>query len=151
MSYITVYEGTRQWLHDHSIESTIIKSFIAGGCASVASQSFVVPLDIITQHLMLLGAHSPMKKVADSHTVKPGHMHLNTLNIQISNSGSRLVVVFYTSCLTIKIRYSVVKDFVVLDFYAPVLSQKPYDSISYFLKVNPAGWHFYFVIQELSI
>ncbi|XP_067942111.1 solute carrier family 25 member 44-like [Watersipora subatra] len=93
MSYITVYEGTRQWLQDHSIESTQLKSFLSGGCASVASQTFVVPLDIISQHLMMIGSqHKPYRvPKSDAHrAIKPGHTHLNTLNIEISNSSSRL-------------------------------------------------------------
>ena len=90
MSYITVYEGTRQWLHSYNVESTDVKSFIAGGCASIASQSFVVPLDIITQHLMMIGGQQHAAR-PDSPPIKPGHRHLNSLNIELSTSGSRSV------------------------------------------------------------
>jgi len=83
MAYITVYEGSRQWLHNHNVESRKLKSFIAGGCASTASQVFVVPLDIVTQHMMLLG-----NTKTEGHPIKPGRTHLNTLNIDTA-SGSR--------------------------------------------------------------
>ncbi len=36
------------------LQSTKVRSFVSGGAASVVSQSFVVPIDIVTQHLMLI-------------------------------------------------------------------------------------------------
>lgn len=32
-----------------------IRALVGGGCASVVSQTIVVPFDIISQHLMVLG------------------------------------------------------------------------------------------------
>lgn len=55
MVYITVYEQSRLLLSENSVESKRVKSFVSGGCASIASQTFVVPLDIITQHMMMIG------------------------------------------------------------------------------------------------
>lgn len=83
MAYITAYEKSRQWLHDNSIESTQVKSFISGGCASIASQTFVVPIDIVTQHLMILGRRKNIEK-PQSHAGKPASSHLNPLNLEMN-------------------------------------------------------------------
>lgn len=32
-----------------------VRALVGGGCASVVSQTIVVPFDIISQHLMVLG------------------------------------------------------------------------------------------------
>ncbi|PIK46144.1 putative solute carrier family 25 member 44 [Apostichopus japonicus] len=51
-SYILTYEMTRRACGD--LDNTV-RSFIAGGTASLVSQTIRVPLDVITQKLMLLG------------------------------------------------------------------------------------------------
>ncbi|CAD5112079.1 DgyrCDS1322 [Dimorphilus gyrociliatus] len=59
MTYITTYENVRRYLADHTqLTNNKIRSFIAGGCASISAQTFVVPIDIISQHLMMLGRSS---------------------------------------------------------------------------------------------
>ena len=76
MSYISTYEGTRQYLKRHTpLTNNKIRSFISGGCASLVSQSFVVPIDIVSQHLMMLGmmkdkSHSS-KVSSKPHRAKP--------------------------------------------------------------------------------
>ena len=55
MAYITTYENTRVFLKDRtSIQNNKIRSFMAGGAASMVGQTFVVPIDIVTQHLMMI-------------------------------------------------------------------------------------------------
>ena len=55
MAYITAYEMSRQILKNKtSIQNNKIRSFISGGSASVVSQTFMVPIDIVTQHLMMI-------------------------------------------------------------------------------------------------
>lgn len=59
MTYITTYENVRRYLADHTqLTNNKVRSFIAGGCASISAQTFVVPIDIISQHLMMLGRGS---------------------------------------------------------------------------------------------
>ena len=56
MSYITSYEWTRHHLAEKAaVSNTRTLSFLAGGTASIVGQTMAVPLDIVTQHLMLMG------------------------------------------------------------------------------------------------
>ena len=92
MAYISVYEGCRQKLADRGVESTKVKSFIAGGCASVVGQTITVPIDIVNQHMQVIGgktSKSSQESSKNKVSVKPSHSHLNTLNIETSKSGSR--------------------------------------------------------------
>ena len=54
--YVTTYERVRVFLRESAkIDNTRIRSYIAGGCASAVGQTFVVPVDIVAQHLMMYG------------------------------------------------------------------------------------------------
>ncbi len=56
MAYISTYEGMRMFLSNNTaLTNNKIRSFISGGCASMAGQTFIVPIDIVSQHLMMLG------------------------------------------------------------------------------------------------
>lgn len=56
MVYITSYERIRHTLMETcNLSNTRAISFISGGVASVVGQTMAVPLDIVTQHLMLIG------------------------------------------------------------------------------------------------
>ena len=56
LSYISTYEVVREYLADnHHTISNRKRSFIAGGCASMAGQTFMVPIDIVSQHLQVIG------------------------------------------------------------------------------------------------
>ncbi|XP_047542792.1 solute carrier family 25 member 44 [Vanessa atalanta] len=52
--YISTYEGVRHELGRYEI-SPRLKSFIGGGCASIVGQTVIVPFDVLSQHLMVLG------------------------------------------------------------------------------------------------
>ncbi|XP_043540454.1 solute carrier family 25 member 44-like, partial [Chiloscyllium plagiosum] len=52
--YVTTYELTRQYVARHS-DSNAVKSVIAGGAASLVAQSITVPIDVLSQHLMVQG------------------------------------------------------------------------------------------------
>ncbi|XP_048376430.1 solute carrier family 25 member 44a [Stegostoma tigrinum] len=52
--YITTYELVRVYVANYS-NSNAIKSLVAGGAASLVAQSIIVPIDIISQHLMIAG------------------------------------------------------------------------------------------------
>ena len=65
--YITTYEHVRNYMNEHtSLTESRIRSLIAGGMASIAGQTAAVPIDIVTQHMMLLGR----KKRASSSSIK---------------------------------------------------------------------------------
>jgi len=52
--YISTYEGVRHALTRYDAD-TRVKSLVAGGCASLVGQTIVVPFDVLSQHLMVLG------------------------------------------------------------------------------------------------
>lgn len=52
--YISTYEGVRHELGRYDINPRM-KSFIGGGCASIVGQTVIVPFDVLSQHLMVLG------------------------------------------------------------------------------------------------
>ncbi|XP_073423009.1 solute carrier family 25 member 44 [Dendrobates tinctorius] len=50
--YVTTYELTRKYVSQYSSSNTV-KSLVAGGSASLVAQSITVPIDVISQHLMM--------------------------------------------------------------------------------------------------
>lgn len=52
--YIATYEGARHVLSHYNVPSSI-KAMIGGGAASLVGQTVIVPFDVISQHLMVLG------------------------------------------------------------------------------------------------
>lgn len=50
--YVTTYELTRKYLSGYSSSNTV-KSLVAGGSASLVAQSITVPIDVVSQHLMM--------------------------------------------------------------------------------------------------
>lgn len=55
VSYITTYETVRHLLHQNNIRDSRLKALIGGGCASLVGQTIIVPFDIISQHMIVLG------------------------------------------------------------------------------------------------
>ncbi|XP_076632399.1 solute carrier family 25 member 44 isoform X2 [Colletes latitarsis] len=59
--YVSTYEGVRHILGQDRVLGSIdsrVKALIAGGAASLVGQTIVVPFDILSQHLMVLGIGS---------------------------------------------------------------------------------------------
>uniref|UniRef100_A0A8D0DVQ5 Solute carrier family 25 member 44 n=2 Tax=Salvator merianae TaxID=96440 RepID=A0A8D0DVQ5_SALMN len=50
--YVTTYELTRKYTSRYTNSNTI-KSVVAGGSASLVAQSITVPIDVVSQHLMM--------------------------------------------------------------------------------------------------
>ncbi|CAK9794914.1 Solute carrier family 25 member 44 [Anthophora plagiata] len=56
--YISTYEGVRHLLGQNGVIGNVdsrVKALIAGGAASLVGQTIVVPFDVLSQHLMVLG------------------------------------------------------------------------------------------------
>lgn len=53
-AYITTYELVRKYVSQYSPSNTV-KSVVAGGVASLVAQTITVPIDVVSQHLMLQG------------------------------------------------------------------------------------------------
>nr|AEE62883.1 unknown [Dendroctonus ponderosae] len=52
--YISTYEGVRHLLSKKDIDSRL-RALVAGGFASLVGQTIVVPFDVLSQHLMMIG------------------------------------------------------------------------------------------------
>lgn len=53
-AYITTYELVRKYVSQYSEDNTV-KSLVAGGSASLVAQSITVPIDVVSQQLMMQG------------------------------------------------------------------------------------------------
>lgn len=90
--YISTYEGMRHLLTRSDIDSRL-KALVAGGCASLVGQTIIVPFDVLSQHLMVLGVvdRSGRKK-----------MSINTLDVTLKPGQSR----FDTTCEIVRKIYT---------------------------------------------
>lgn len=73
--YISTYEGVRHLLKGHKNE---LRSLVAGGTASLVGQTIIVPFDILSQHLMVLGMNA--------HNTKSTTYNINPLQIDLTRS-----------------------------------------------------------------
>ncbi|KAL0967891.1 hypothetical protein UPYG_G00259290 [Umbra pygmaea] len=53
-AYITTYELVRKYVSQYSSNNTV-KSLVAGGAASLVAQTITVPIDVVSQQLMMQG------------------------------------------------------------------------------------------------
>lgn len=65
--YISTYEGVRHLLTQHNVGQRT-KALIGGGCASLVGQTIIVPFDVISQHVMVLGMGG---QLTGKHSVNP--------------------------------------------------------------------------------
>lgn len=55
--YISTYEGVRHILTQRGTNDRV-KAILAGGAASLVGQTIIVPFDVISQHMMVLGMNA---------------------------------------------------------------------------------------------
>lgn len=60
--YISTYEGVRHLLSKKNVDSRL-RALVAGGCASLVGQTIIVPFDVMSQHLMMMGTVSDNKVI----------------------------------------------------------------------------------------
>lgn len=78
--YVTTYENVRHAVHIYAnITDNKIKGLIGGAAASVVSQTIIVPFDVISQHMMILGQ---LDKVSVN-----TRNEINPLNIKFKNES----------------------------------------------------------------
>ena len=53
--YVSTYEGVRHLLDRNGIHNSRVKALAGGSCASLVGQTVIVPFDVISQHMMVLG------------------------------------------------------------------------------------------------
>ncbi len=86
-SYIGTYEGVRHISSQYNINPHF-KTILAASAASIVGQTIIVPFDVISQHLMLLGlidrSASPEKKVSKiqrvTHRVTESMLYRHTMH-----------------------------------------------------------------------
>jgi len=85
VAYVSTYEGVRHLLELQGVTDYRVKALVGGSCASVVGQTFIVPFDVISQHLMVLGQAQGkvegMKKMSGS----------NPLNIRVEGKSKTQV------------------------------------------------------------
>ncbi|XP_017782131.1 PREDICTED: solute carrier family 25 member 44 [Nicrophorus vespilloides] len=69
--YVSTYEGVRHVLAQKDVD-TRIRALVAGGAASIVGQTIIVPFDILSQHMMMMGIPP----------VKGAKLELNPLGIR---------------------------------------------------------------------
>ncbi|KAF2362549.1 Mitochondrial substrate/solute carrier [Trinorchestia longiramus] len=78
LAYISSYETVREMLLQQGITDSRLRALCAGAAASVVGQSIVVPFDVISQHVMVIGQQH-------------GRSVLNPLNIEYQKVSNREV------------------------------------------------------------
>ncbi|XP_046749422.1 solute carrier family 25 member 44 [Diprion similis] len=87
--YVSTYEGVRHLLRQDPFTAQLdsrIKALIGGGAASIVGQTIVVPFDVLSQHLMVLGVSTKHGKlVVDK-------MGMNPLGLTLDPGRSRAFI-----------------------------------------------------------
>ncbi|XP_046686254.1 solute carrier family 25 member 44 [Homalodisca vitripennis] len=125
--YIATYEGVRHILTQHNASAST-KSLLGGGCASVVGQTVIVPFDILSQHLMVLG-------VAESKYNKNKAV-LNPLGIFLDPRKSKLR-------LTLDIAQAIYRTDGIRGFYRGYIA-----SLCTYVPNSALWWAFYHLYQE---
>ncbi|XP_027870622.1 solute carrier family 25 member 44b [Xiphophorus couchianus] len=82
-AYITTYELVRKYVSQYS-EANTVKSVVAGGSASLVAQSITVPIDVVSQQLMMQGQGEHLTRFrlsSNSENKKPARFFRQTRNI----------------------------------------------------------------------
>lgn len=75
--YISTYEVARDAATRFDVLSSTQRSFLAGATASTVAQTLLVPVDVVSQHLMLMSRQNPGDMHANSqHRQNPGGNNL---------------------------------------------------------------------------
>ncbi len=89
LCYVTTYETIRSGMEAQGVRNSALKAFVGGGAASVVGQTIIVPFDVISQHLMIIG----QKGVGSSSTSSPARpSRQNPLSIQVEGRTKGQVV-----------------------------------------------------------
>lgn len=99
MFYVSTYEGVRHILDSYNItRNDKIRAFVGGGCASIVGQTIIVPFDVISQHVMLLGGHSTSQPGRPN----PAGNFYNPLEIVVENRSRVSIVADITKTIYFK-------------------------------------------------
>lgn len=122
--YISTYEAVRQVLFKQNLDPRV-GAFLAGGAASMVGQTIVVPFDILSQHLMMIGIRS-----------KGSGYQFNPLGINPAPGRSKFLI-------TTDVIKQIVKIDGVSGFYRGYFA-----SLSVYVPNSALWWGFYHFYQE---
>jgi len=89
-TYILTYETTRHLMNQSlGIQDSTVRSFVGGLAASLVSQTFIVPIDVVSQHLMLLGSEKSSNK---GRRRMLGHISIPDSAMKTSMSRTKAIV-----------------------------------------------------------
>ena len=128
--YVSTYEGVRHMLDVQGVKDSKIKAFLGGGCASIVGQTIIVPFDVISQHLMLLGQLSSGKQ---SPEIKAS---VNPFNIKLEGISKAQVAV--------EITRNIYQRDGLRGFYRGYVA-----SLSTYVPSSASWWTFYHFFQEV--
>ncbi|XP_044753025.1 solute carrier family 25 member 44 [Coccinella septempunctata] len=127
--YISIYEDTRQILARRDILNSKMRSFVAGAAASVVGQSIVVPFDVLSQHLMMMGLQNNVKD-------KGLKVAFNPLEIDASPGRSKFAI-------TMDVIRKILKVDGIGGFYRGYFA-----SLSVYVPNSSLWWGFYQLYQD---
>lgn len=122
--YIYTYEGVRHLCTKYGAGPTV-KSLLAGGCASLVGQTLIVPFDVISQHMMVLGM------------VAQGKGDMNPLGIRTNANESKFR-------LTVNIAKEIYRRDGFIGFYRGYLA-----SLMAYVPNSAMWWSFYHLYQGM--
>uniref|UniRef100_A0AAY5K5G5 Solute carrier family 25 member 44b n=1 Tax=Esox lucius TaxID=8010 RepID=A0AAY5K5G5_ESOLU len=87
-AYVTTYELVRKYVSQYSSNNTV-KSLVAGGAASLVAQTITVPIDVVSQQLMMQGQGGHLSRFK----VKPKATAVATSKGKLTFGQTRDIVV----------------------------------------------------------
>ncbi|KAJ6641643.1 Solute carrier family 25 member 44 [Pseudolycoriella hygida] len=129
--YFSTYEQTRHLLYTFNIRQNHVRALVAGTAASVVGQACILPFDVVSQHLMVLGQQKQSSPNAGG-VVR----EVNPLNIDYKGK-SRFIV-------TKEIALAIFRREGILGFYRGYFT-----SLAMFAPNSALWWNFYQVFQDL--
>lgn len=93
IAYITTYETVRHLLHSCGVQNNRYRALLGGGCASLVGQTIIVPFDVVSQHMMVLGQQQQLKNGVRNPPAGTSSTALNPLNVRYIGVPKRKVAV----------------------------------------------------------
>ncbi|KAG5897253.1 hypothetical protein JTB14_013156 [Gonioctena quinquepunctata] len=121
--YISTYEGVRHILNQKNVNSNL-RALLAGGAASLVGQTIIVPFDVLSQHLMMMGINGQEGK------------GFNHLGINIKPGRSKFAV-------TVEVAKHIFKMDGITGFYRGYWA-----SLSAYVPNSALWWGFYHFYQD---
>uniref|UniRef100_A0A6P7FR27 Solute carrier family 25 member 44 n=1 Tax=Diabrotica virgifera virgifera TaxID=50390 RepID=A0A6P7FR27_DIAVI len=122
--YISTYEGVRHILHQKNVHSSL-RALVAGGCASLVGQTIIVPFDVLSQHLMMMGVNS-----------RGGEQDFNHLGMKTKPNQSKFSI-------TIDVAKHIFRMDGIAGFYRGYFA-----SLSAYVPNSALWWGFYHIYQD---